>query len=85
MHDALTGKGWCLASWVHHFGFLFTLTTKMNRLFNKKRKKPPESSPQGVLPGIPTDIAAGSVSHEAEPNIGPEGEESRSYQDPEVD
>ena len=85
MHDAVTGKGWCLALWVHHFGFLFAPITKMNRLFNKNRKNSPEPSPQGVLPGIPTNIAAGSAGHQPDPNIGPEDEKNRSYPDPEAD
>ena len=53
----------------------------MNHLFNKKRKKIFE---QGLLPGTPTNTA-GPVSHRAESSIGPEGAESHSYRDQEVD
>ena len=59
--------------------------TTMNRLFNNKRKKPPESFPQGILPTITTDIAAGPVSYQAQSNIGPEGGQTRSNRGPEVD
>ena len=71
--------GWRLALWVRHFGFLFTPITKMNHLFNKKRKKSPEPPPQGGYPGFPPNIAA-PVRHQSGPNIGPKGGESRSYQ-----
>ena len=54
----------------------------MNRLFNKKRKKSPESS---SLPGIPTNAVAGSVSHQVGLNIRPEGANSLSCQYPEAD
>ena len=57
----------------------------MKRFFNNKRKKSPESSPQGTFPTIPTDIAAGLVSYQAQSNIGPEGGQIRSNQRPEVD
>ena len=76
--DAPTNEGrwWRSASWpVHHFDFLFTPITKMNRLFLKKPKKSPKPSPQEILPKTPPDVVVGRVNHQADSNVGPEGEE----------
>ena len=45
---------WCCGSITRVFS-LFLITT-MNRLFNNKRKKSPESFPQATFPTIPIDI-----------------------------
>ena len=57
----------------------------MNRLFNNKRKKNPEASQLDTFTVIPTSILTGPVSYQEEWNLGPEGNQSRSYQDPAVD
>ena len=48
--------------------------TTMNRLFSNKRKESPKPFPQDTSV-ISTDIAAGPVSYQAQPNMGPEGEQ----------
>ena len=74
-----------LGLWVPLLGFLFSSTTMMNRLFNNKRKKSPESSRPDGLTGF-HNVAAGPVSHQSQSNVGPEleGGQSRSYKDPRV-
>ena len=65
--------------------FFFTSTTKMNHLFDKKSKKSLKYSQRDIFLGIPTSIAAGPLGFRAELDIGPNGEQNRSYQDLEVD
>ena len=50
----------------------FPPTTRMDRLFNKKRKKSPEP-PQSSFSGKPTNVAAGSSGFQTVEVIGPEG------------
>ena len=57
----------------------------MSRFLSNKRKKLPQPSPQGILPTITADIAAGPVRYQVQSNIGPEGGQTRSYQGPGVD
>ena len=71
-------------SWAVGPSSLWFPTTMMNRLFNNKRKKSPEL-PHPDSTGIPTNVAAGRVSYDAQSNIGLEGGRNRSYQDPRVD
>ncbi|KAF9645844.1 hypothetical protein BDM02DRAFT_397204, partial [Thelephora ganbajun] len=56
----------------------------MKRLFDKKPKKSPNPSPKPISPGIPAKIAAGPLGPRAELDVGPDGEQIRSYH-PEVD
>ena len=73
------------------FGFVGPLsvssfpTTTMNRLFKNKRKQSLEPPPQGTSPGVAIDTTAGPVSYQPPPSIGPEGGQTRSYQDLEAD
>ena len=59
---------WCCGS----ITWVFPITA-MSRLFNNKRKKLPESFPQPTFPTTPTDVAAGSVSHQTQSNLVLEG------------
>ena len=49
----------------------------MNRLFNKKPKKPLNPSQRHASLGIPTNIAAGPLGFRAELDIDPKGERDR--------
>jgi hypothetical protein len=57
----------------------------MNRLFDRKSKKPPKLSQQHIILGIPAGIAAGPLGFRAELDIDPKGEQSHSSHDSEVD
>lgn len=56
-----------------------------NHPFNKKNKKTPKLSKNHIFLGIPANIAAGPLGFRAELDIGPKGEQSRSYRDLEAD
>lgn len=51
-----------------------TSTALMNRLFNKKPKKPLDPSHSHVSLGIPTNIAIGPLGFRAELDLSPNGE-----------
>jgi len=74
-----------LSLWVHRFGFLFSPTATMKQFFKSKRKQSPEPLPQDTSPGIPADIAAGTIGYKAQLNTNLEGGRARFHQDPEVD
>jgi hypothetical protein len=57
----------------------------MNRLFDKKSKESLKSSQRHTSLGIPTSTAAGPLGFRADLDIGPKGEQSRSYHDLEAD
>lgn len=57
----------------------------MSNTLDKKPKKSLKPSQRHISLGIPTNIAVGPLGFQAELDIGPEGEQSHSHDDPEPD
>jgi len=79
-----------LGATIQRCGFITSIhslfpSTTMSRFFSNKRKKSPQPFPQGILPTITTDTAAGPVRYQVQSNTGPEGGQTRSDRGPEVD